>query len=370
MGKPKIAILGSRGIPASYGGFETFAEELSLRLVERGVDVTVYCESNNGSGPRTYQRVELRHIKLHRLGPLTRILFDLKCLWHARKSYHIIYMLGYSSSLFCFIPRVFGTTVWINMDGIEWSRSKWNKVVKIWLAMMESIALFTPSRIICDAESIKSFLFSRHSIIPACSLIPYGALIVEGPGESSFLEDLHLLPRSYYLIVCRLEPENHILDIIEGFLMSKTRRSLVIVGSSQTKTAYVEKLLGRTTDKRIRFIGTIFEKGKLKTLRVHAFAYFHGHSVGGTNPSLLEAMGCGNIIIAHDNVFNKEVAGQVAFLFRNSNDILRIIDKIEMMNDEEIKIKSLKAKEIIRDKYDWDKITEAYLYIINWPLKS
>ena len=147
-----IAILGSRGIPARYGGFETFAEELSCRLVGQGHDVTVYCESDREKGASSYNGVKLCQIKAPQLGPFSTILFDLKCLCHARRAYDVVYMLGYGASLFCFIPRLFGTEVWINMDGVEWKRSKWSSIAKIWLRAMEWLALHIPDRIICDAR--------------------------------------------------------------------------------------------------------------------------------------------------------------------------------------------------------------------------
>jgi len=171
----KLAILGSRGIPAGYGGFETFAEELSVRLVQQGVDVTVYCEAGHGEQPAAHQGVHLEHIPAPNLGPLTTILFDLLCLWHARKAFDVVYMLGYGTSIFCFIPRLWGSTVWINMDGVEWARSKWCRLAKIWFKIMEAAAMWTPDRLIADAEGILKHLQSRHARLPPVSVIPYGA---------------------------------------------------------------------------------------------------------------------------------------------------------------------------------------------------
>src|SRR6266571_1127158 len=144
----KISILGTRGIPAQYGGFETFAEEIAVRLVKQGVDVTVFCEAEKGEQSGEYQGVKLIYVSVPKLGSLTTILFDLICLWRARKEFDVVYMLGYGASPFCFIPRLWGRQVWINMDGVEWARSKWSWPARIWFKMMEAVAMRTPDRII------------------------------------------------------------------------------------------------------------------------------------------------------------------------------------------------------------------------------
>ena len=147
----KIAILGTRGIPAAYGGFETFAEEVAVRLAKAGVEVTVYCESGQGAEPAEYQGVKLRYVPSPACGPLTTVLFDLRCLWNARKDFDAVYMLGYGAAQFCFIPRLFGSRVWINVDGIEWARAKWSGLAKAYFRLMEWFSMRTPNRVIADA---------------------------------------------------------------------------------------------------------------------------------------------------------------------------------------------------------------------------
>jgi hypothetical protein len=176
----KIAILGTRGILARYGGFETFAEELTVRLAKKGLGVTVYCEAGSFEQPALYKGVKLVYIPSPSLGSFTKILFDLSCLWHARKKFDVVYMLGYGTSLFCLIPRLYGAKVWINMDGIEWARAKWNFAAKVYFKIMEAIAVRIANRIIADAEGIKHHLQSRHSRMQSCSVIPYGADVVIG----------------------------------------------------------------------------------------------------------------------------------------------------------------------------------------------
>lgn len=360
----RLAILGTRGIPAQYGGFETFAEELSIRLVQRGMEVTVYCESIEGDRPDMYQGVHLVHIEAPRLGPLTTILFDLRCLWHARKAFDVVYMLGYGASVFCFLPRLWGSKVWINMDGVEWARSKWGTPAKLWFKLMESSAMWTPDRVIADAQGILRHLESRHTHIPPASVITYGAPVVDAAPDAGLLNDWQLTPGKYYLVVCRLEPENSVKEIVKGYLQSESRHPLVVVGAIDPARSYVNELL-RMNDGRIRFIGPIYDKGKLQALRYHTLAYFHGHTAGGTNPSLLEALGCGNLVIAHDNVFNREVAAEAAIYFNQEQDIAGSIRAVESYPMEQMnRIKSM-TQERIKKAYSWDAITDTYFGLLN-----
>jgi glycosyltransferase involved in cell wall biosynthesis len=358
----KLAILGTRGIPAHYGGFETFAEELSVRLVEQGADVTVYCESGTGEQPDTYKGVHLVYIPAPALGPLTTILFDLLCLWHARSGFDVVYMLGYGTSVFCFIPRLWGSEVWINMDGVEWARSKWNWLAKQWFKVMEAVAMWTPNRLIADAQGILEHLQSRHARLPPTSVIPYGAPIISEAPETCLLEEWQLTAGTYYLVVCRLEPENSVKEIIAGYLQSGSKNPLVVVGNTNTESNYVKELQ-RFTDGRIRFIGAVYDTQKLQALRYYSAAYFHGHTVGGTNPSLLEALGCGNIVIAHNNVFNREVAGEAAIYFNSEQDMARRIRKVESYSQSDVSMMKSLAQERIAKVYNWENITDSYCAI-------
>ncbi|MBI5971497.1 MAG: DUF1972 domain-containing protein [Deltaproteobacteria bacterium] len=356
----KLAILGARGIPAKYGGFETFAEELSARLVRLDVEVTVYCEGTGASSPASYRGVKLAYVPSPALGPLTTIFYDLRCLWHARRSYDAVYMLGYGASFFCFIPRLFGSKVLINMDGIEWARGKWGGAAKTYFKVMEFLAMKTPNMIIADAEGIKDHLLRRHKKIPKCAVIPYGAEVIGAAPNPAMLDEWGLRPREYYLVVCRLEPENNVAEIINGFKSSDTRRPLVIAGNHKADTPYVKMLAGNAKE-RVRFIGAVYDRMKLAALRFHCAAYFHGHTVGGTNPSLLEALSCGNVVVAHDNAFNREVAPQ-AFYFKDAEkDIPAAVKEIESMTAEKRRSLEEGAKDRIRVYYSWDKAAERYL---------
>lgn len=360
----KLAILGTRGIPARYGGFETFAEELAVRLVRSGVEVTVYCESAGGAEPESYKGVRLKYITSPKIGPLTPIFFDTRCLIDARKKFDVVYLLGYGVSAFCFIPRIYGSSVWINMDGIEWGRAKWGLAARIYIKSMEAVAMYTPNRIIADAQGIKDFLERRYRRVPPCDVIAYGAHVFENVPQDMVLSDMGLTIGEYYLVVCRLEPENHLLEIIEGFNASGSALPLVIVGNHNIDTAYIRKLKA-VSGKGVKFVGAVYDQTKLKALRYYCKAYFHGHSVGGTNPSLLEALGCGNLLIAHDNPFNREVAGDCGLYFKSPEDIPALISRVEGLSNDRRSELSAKARRIIKERYDWDAIADTYLKLLN-----
>jgi glycosyltransferase involved in cell wall biosynthesis len=358
----KVAILGSRGIPAKYGGFETFAEELSIRLAGSGFRVDVFCEADAAKPDETYRGVGLVHVRRYRMGPLTTLLFDVACFWKARKGYDLAYMLGYGAGFFAFVPRIWGTKVWINMDGVEWARSKWSYPARQWFRLMEGVAMRTANRVIADAEAIQAHLVARHGARQPCSVIAYGAYPVSGEPDPALLREWELESGDYFLVVCRLEPENHVLEILRGFASSASRRRLIILGDHRNPGAYVAKLLA-IADPRIRFIGTVFDKEKLSCLRFHCFAYFHGHSVGGTNPSLLEAMGCGNLVIAHDNGFNREVLGDTGIFFRDEGSLPALIAEAE---DPAFMPGPLKAgaRKRVEGNYSWDRISRQYSDLI------
>jgi glycosyltransferase involved in cell wall biosynthesis len=356
--KKKIAILGTRGIPARYGGFETFAEKLSVGLAERGFDVTVFCESGTTSAPSTFHGVNLRYVAAPSVGSLQTILYDARCLWEARSGYDVTYMLGYGAAPFCVIPRIWKTEVWINPDGLEWARSKWGRVARTYFKMMEWATVRVASRIIADAEAIAASISSRHGKLKACSVIPYGCEVIENIPPVKPLLEWELKPRDYYLVVCRLEPENHVREILEAFQRSKSERQLIVLGNHLSETSYVKQLRA-IRDPRIRLIGTVYDSAKLISLRYHCFAYLHGHSVGGTNPSLLEAMGCSNLVFAHDNPFNRETLGECGIYFQDARELTQAIDRAEQKEGDIEPLREA-ARSRARDHYQWRTIIDKY----------
>jgi glycosyltransferase involved in cell wall biosynthesis len=272
-------------------------------------------------------------------------------------------MLGYGTGIFCFIPRLWGTRVWINTDGIEWMRAKWGRLGKIWFKLMEFLATVIPNRVISDSEGIRKYLMRRHRhLSPSSSVIPYGTVLVRKDLDPGVLDRWGFSPWEYYLVVCRLEPENHVLEILRGFLTSRSLKRLVVVGDRNTGTAYTRKLLS-LKDSRLHFIGTIYDRDVLMTLRFFAFAYFHGHSVGGTNPSLLEAMGCRNTIVAHNNVFNREVAGDAAVYFGRAEDIPPLVDLLESFPVQREDMRE-RAYQITKSRYTWESVLDRYYELL------
>lgn len=354
----RIAILGTRGIPARYGGFETFAEKLGVGLCNLGFDVTVFCEADGPKSSGLYRGIRLRYVSGPSLGPLKTVLYDLRCLWLARKKFDVVYMLGYGAALFCVIPKVFGTEVWINPDGLEWARSKWGRIAKLHFRLMEWASVRIADRIIADAQAIESSLEDRHGELKSCSVIPYGCEIVTAPPSSGLLSKWNIESNAYYLIVCRLEPENHVFEMLQAFRSSRSGCKLIVVGNHESGTAYVRNLVS-IRDRRIKMIGTVYDQTELTCLRYHAFAYLHGHSVGGTNPSLLEAMGCGNYILAHDNEFNRETLREAGKFFADPNDLAAAIDHVDADPSSRQSFREA-AQSRAREHYSWPQIISAY----------
>lgn len=358
----KLAILGTRGIPANYGGFETFAEKLAIGLTRLGHQVTVYCEARETAAPKEFQGVRLRYIRAPRLGPVETILYDLKCLWDARTGYDTVYMLGYGAAPFCMLPRLWGSELWINPDGLEWARGKWNFLAKTYFRLMEWTSVRVADRLIADAAAIRESLTARHGPLPKCTVIPYGCEIVDRLPAAEPLAEWALAPESYYLVVCRLEPENHVREILHAFRQSRSARQLVVVGNHRAETSYVRELCS-IRDPRIRMIGTVYDQKKLVCLRAHAFAYMHGHSVGGTNPSLLEAMGCGNLVFAHDNPFNRETLGEWGQFFGDAAELTEAINRIELDGVRSGEWRSAVAARA-RAYYRWADIISSYAELL------
>lgn len=358
----KLAILGTRGIPARYGGFETFAEQLATKLVTHDVDVTVFCPASRPKQDDSYRGVTLRYIKFPNLGKYSEMFWDARCFFEARGQFDVVYMLGLGGAFAAWVPRVFGSAVWVNTDGVEWKRTKFNWPQRAYLALMEALSVLFASRIIADAGAIASYLRGRYPGLKRVSTIAYGADVPESRPAPESIKDWGLQPDGYYVIVSRLEPENHLLEMVEGFELSHSELPLVILGNIENPNTYVQRLLAHQS-KRIRFIGTVYDRANLEPLRFFARAYLHGHSVGGTNPSLLEAMACSNLVIAHDNPFNREVLGECGLFFRNPRDLS---SQIHAIDAGEVKIQVLRDGVLARIKkhYTWDQIAQLYLELL------
>ncbi|MFT5051808.1 MAG: glycosyltransferase involved in cell wall biosynthesis [Chlamydiales bacterium] len=360
--KPRVAILGTRGIPARYGGFETFAEDLSVRLVEAGFDVTVICPGEGAPAPTRHRGVTLEYVKSWGQGSAETLRYDCACLWRARKRFDVVYMLGYASSPLCFLPRIWGTDVWINMDGIEWRRSKWTGFARLWLRFTEALACRVASRLIFDNQAVADDVMQRNGGTVTNSVIAYGALLSETEPEQDFLKQHDLERDEYYLAVCRFEPENQVREIVAAFIESGCSRPLIIV-TNAVDTRYSRETLALCNE-RVRFIGSVYDRANLFSLRTHCRAYVHGHTVGGTNPSLLESMACGNLVISHDNPFNREVLDSCGLYFQGSAQLARALRDVDQMELDARVRKGAQARERVREFYTWEKITRSYVELL------
>ena len=352
----KIGILGTRGIPNHYGGFEQFTEYLSAGLVEHGHDVWVYNSHNHPFKEKHWNGVNLVHCHDPEdyLGIPGQFVYDLNCIRDARnRNFDILLQLGYTSSSVWhrFLPRK--PKIVTNMDGLEWQRSKYSKPVRRFLKYAEKLAIRSSDLLIADSRIIGDYLMKTCRVFS--TYIPYGADIFETPDEKK-LEQYHIEPRQYFLLVARMQPDNHIEEIIKGVQQSDSSLPLLIIGS--TRNRYGKSLLKTHASDKIRFLGPLFEPEPLNNLRYFSKLYFHGHSSGGTNPSLLEAMAASAPICAHDNPFSHEVLEQDAFYFTDSGQISKVINHYPAR--EVIDLFILNNVKRVRTNFVWDEIISAY----------
>ncbi len=354
----KIAILGTRGIPANYGGFETFAQECATRLVSRGHDVTVYGRSHYV--PRDLERwngVRIVVLPTIRWKYTDTVVHSLLAVTHALpRRFDAILFCNAANSVFAWIPRIFGTPVAINVDGIERRRRKWSFLGRSYYRVSETLSVWFSNAIVTDARVIQEYYRARHK---AESLyIPYGASTAPPEGYETLVR-LGLSPGSYYLYVSRLEPENNAHVVVEAFERVSSQRRLVIVGDAPYARDYIGRLR-RTRDPRVMFPGTIYGRGYLE-LQANAYCYIHATEVGGTHPALIEAMGQGGLVVANGTPENSEVLGGKGLLYeQNSADALaRVLQSVESHPD---KYDSLRreARNRVEREYSWDRVVDQY----------
>ena len=357
----RLAILGTQGLPAKYGGYETFTEELATRLVERGdYEVSVYCPAPRGTQRSTssYRGVQLLHIPIPSEGGLGNVLFDVACIWDSLDRYDIVYMLGYGAAPFFPLPRLFGARMWVNLDGLEWKRTKWSRSIRSYVRIAEWFCGQSAHQVICDARAIESYYRNAYRSSSCTTFIPYGAVPTLLPPDSLERLPPSLKAKNYCLVVARLEPENQVKEIIEGYLASSEQRPLVVVGGLDDRP-YVKSILAHQGD-RVRFLGGVYDKGKLSTLRAHAHVAFHGHTVGGTNPSLLEALAVGRPILAHDNPFNREVGSTILRYFKGPEDIPELLKDLDESSPEMDEARMLASRQHLQKHYTWEAVAAAY----------
>lgn len=324
-----VSILGTRGIPARHGGFETFAETLAPYLQSRGWAVTVYCQAEPGMSASVsdWHGVRLVTLPVRLRGPLGTMEFDLRCILHAlSERYDVNLTLGYNTAIFGLLLRLCGRRNLINMDGLEWQRSKWSAPIRLWFYMNEWLGCWLGNRLIADHPEIARHLRTR-GVAGKIVTIPYGADLVQ-QGPMSVPAGLGLEPGRYLLVVARPEPENSILELVRAFSARRRGIKLAVLGNyAPDGVAYHAEVQAAASDE-VLFLGAIYERDTVNALRSHALAYCHGHRVGGTNPSLVEALGAGCAVLAHDNRFNRWVAGDAALYFSNEDECGLAMDSL------------------------------------------
>ena len=355
---PSLRILGTRGLPAAHGGFETFAEHLALYLVADGWNVTVYCQ-RDGDGSIAedeWKGVRRVNIPVARQGPTASMHFDWIATRHAAAAGEPCLTLGYNTALFCAWLRIKGIPNVINMDGIEWRRAKWGPAPKAWFWLNDWAGCWLGNHLVADHPDIRRHLESRVGG-SKITVIPYGAdEVLDAPVEP--LARLGVEPGRYMTVIARAEPENSLLEIVQGFSASPRRCRLVVLGNYDEQVAYQNAVLKAASDE-VLFPGAIYDKAVVSALRMHSMAYVHGHQVGGTNPSLVEALGAGNAVIAHDNRFNRWVAGPQAAYF---NDAASFSRQLELLLAEPERLEAMRAASRARhhEAFRWETILGAY----------
>tara|TARA_B100000965_G_C19600062_1_gene762073 strand:+ start:2709 stop:3809 length:1101 start_codon:yes stop_codon:yes gene_type:complete len=354
----KIAILGTRGIPNNYGGFEQCAESLSVGLVKKGYDVTVYNPSFHPFNERNYKGVKIQSIYSPQSligSAASNFVFDFLCLKHAVKNkFDIILELGLITAapaiIFC---NKKSSIIVTNLDGLEWKRAKWSPVVRTITKKLEKFGVKKSNYIVSDNIAIQEYIKLRYN--KDSKFIAYGAEQVSSLKIETIKKYL-LEDSSYILTIARLEPENNLELMCDSYLLSNSKLPYYIIGNHNTK--YGEVLKSKYKNTRIYFLGAIFNKEELDTFRFFAKYYLHGHSVGGTNPALIEAMAARAFILIHNNPFNKSVVCSGNFSFSNLNELKGLLENEEILNKRTELAKLNLA--IIDKNYRWEKIVDQY----------
>jgi len=355
--KLRIAILGTRGIPNHYGGFEHISEYVSEGLVKRGHHVSVYNSHNHLYQEKTWNGVEIIHCydPEYLVGTAGQFIYDLNCLLDARKrKFDVLLIMGYTSS------SVWGklypkkSAIITNMDGLEWKRSKYSKRVQNFLKYAEKLAVKHSKYYVSDSMVIKSYLADKYDI--NSRYIPYGADVFSNDEREQFDKE-DALKEDYFLLMARMEPENNIETILEGFNRSHSSKKFKVLGDVSNRFG---QYIGHKfkNDERIEFKGAIFDTAKVRSLQNNSYLYFHGHSVGGTNPSLLEAMASEALIAAHNNPFNQAVLHGDAYYFSNSGGVRELVENVQRKEPEKAMINNNLEK--IKYQFNWESIIDQY----------
>lgn len=385
MSKEKnVFIIGSKGIPAKYGGFETFVDKLTEKKQNEEIKYHVAC-MNSEKEEFEYNNARCFSVKVPNIGPAKAVFYDIKalkdCIKYIKKNNVenvIVYILAcrigpfighYKKQL-----KKLGIKLYVNPDGHEWKRAKWNWAIRKYWRLSEKLMVKHADLLICDSVNIEKYIkedYNKYN--PKTTFIAYGAdvekskLFDDDENLLSWYREKNVKANEYYLIVGRFVPENNYKTMIKEFMKSKTSKDLVIVTNVEKNKFYTElqNELNFEKDSRIKFVGTVYDKELIKKIRENAYGYLHGHEVGGTNPSLLEALASTKLNLLLDVGFNKEV-GQDGAMYWNKEDmnLATLIDKCDKLQKQEIEILAKNAKERINKEYSWNKIIQDYEKIL------
>ena len=355
----RIALFGARGIPHTYSGTETFFGELAPRLAERGHEVIVYCRrSLFRERPSTYRGVRLIYLPSIETKTLSTPTHTLACMFDVLfRNIDVMLVTNVANTMHCLVPRLFGKKVALNVDGVEWKRSKWSAMGRSYFHWNARLAgKICPKGIITDAVAMQRIYLAEFGTRSVC--MAYGANIERSVNPDA-IRKYNLEPFQYYLIASRLVPENNADLIIKGFERLGGNKILAIAGDANYRSSFVDSLK-QTRDPRVRFLGHIGDSDDVKELHCNCYGYIHGHSVGGTNPALLKALGYGNCVLALNTPFNREVVGEYGILFENDPaDLAAKLGYLEERPLEAARYRERAPQRII-EEYSWDHVTDQY----------
>lgn len=375
-----VFIVGSKGIPGVYGGYETFVDKLTeYHQNNSNIKYHVACKSTE-SDEFEYHNARCFNVKVPNLGPAQAIYYDVlaleKCFDYIKKNkigYPIVYVLACRIGPFAahFQKEIhkLGGVLYVNPDGHEWKRAKWSAPVRKYWKLSEQMMVKHADLLICDSKNIEKYIQHEYKKYqPKTTFIAYGSETKLSELENDddkyllWLQEKKLSQRGYYLVVGRFVPENNYETMIREFMLSKTKRDFALITNVSEKfLARLKQKTGFDKDQRIKFVGTVYDGELLKKIREDAYGYFHGHEVGGTNPSLLEAMGSTDLNLLLDVGFNREVAKDAALYWnKNIGNLAALIDRTEQMSNKEIKQLGEKAKKRIIESYSWEYIADCY----------
>lgn len=378
-----VFIVGSKGIPAAYGGYETFVDKLTEYQKHTQIQYHVACAVDDLSMVQEefeYHKAHCFYIQWRKIGPARAIMYDLEAIqWSLRyiKEHHIkkpvIYVLACRIGPFIGILKrnihAVGGCLYVNPDGHEWLRAKWSLPVRKYWKLSEQLMVKHADLLICDSRNIETYIRTEYTAYcPHTMYISYGAetcpsLLEDNSREfQEWLKEKRLKAGEYYLVVGRFVPENNYETMIREFMKSHTEKTFALI--TNVSNAFLKQLEDRTgfeKDQRIRFVGTVYDQELLKKIREQAYGYLHGHEVGGTNPSLLEALGSTDLNLLLDVGFNREVGEEGAVYWsKQEGNLASLIERMDQISSEERRELGRKAKERIREAYSWDYITDQY----------